>query len=389
MKVTIVRGGGLSKWEMQSYEPLIGRFEILGIGSKKLVNDCQGITFPVKKLWCPAQDFDFLPKLIPVCFHIFGDTQWLVGFEEAAAGSQLIHSAELRNGYTLQAVRAKKKGLVKAVTLTVFENISFLGDEYQARRMIKQEVIPLIDHFLAVNEQVRQTLILEGVSKERISIVPLGVDTAIFRPPKETERTTLAHLREKLGIEKNDFVVLGVGRLVWEKGWYDVVRAAARIKQMNLNNIKFLLIGSGSEEKSLRDFIQKHKLAQSVILAGSFPYHQMPWFFRLADIFVHASIPTRGWNEQFGAVLIEAMASGLSIVGTLSGSIKETVSSGAIFVAPQDFVQLSDAILTFYNNSDLRKNIGLRNRKKAVRKYDIKIVAKTIKTIWEKALEHD
>lgn len=387
MKVAIVRGAGLSKWEMQIYEPLMEWFEILGIGSKKPVHDCGEINFPIKKLWCPAQHFSLLPKLIPLCFQLFGDTQWLWGFEKAIQGVTLIHSVELRNGYTLQAIQAKKKGLVKAVTLTVYENIPFLGDQYQAREMIKQEVIPLVDHFLAASEQAKDALLVEGVAKERISMVPQGIDTTIFRPKAKTEEVALVSLRERLGIKREDFVILSVGRLVWEKGWYDLLRAAAKVTKESKKNIKFLIVGSGPEEKSLQDFIHRVNLSQTVILTGPLPYQDMPDVFRLANLFVHATLPTRYWNEQFGRVLIEAMAAALPIVGTLSGSTKETVGSyGGVFVAPGQFSSLANAILNLMKNPKLLQKIGLRNRQVAVEKYDVRVVAKDIKTIWEKVL---
>ena len=70
----------------------------------------EAIAFPVKKLICLPQYFASTPKIIPIMFTLFGCTQWLYGFDNAVAGSDIIHSVELFNGYSLQAVRAKKKG---------------------------------------------------------------------------------------------------------------------------------------------------------------------------------------------------------------------------------------------------------------------------------------
>lgn len=146
-KVAIVRGPGLSKWEMRVYEPLSAWFDITAIASKRSVNDIQNIQFPIKKLICPAQYFASMPKVIPLMFTLFGDTQWLMGFEKAVRGFDIIHSVELFNGYSAQAVRAKKKGLVKAVTLTIHENIPFTYKEFAAKMALKQEVIEGTDRF--------------------------------------------------------------------------------------------------------------------------------------------------------------------------------------------------------------------------------------------------
>src|SRR3989344_7694872 len=108
-KVAIVRGPGLSKWEMLVYEPLTQWFDLTAIGSTIPVNDIQNIQFPIRQLVCPTQYFASMPKLIPMMFTLFGDTQWLYGFEKAVAGFDILHSVELFNGYSVQAVRAKKK----------------------------------------------------------------------------------------------------------------------------------------------------------------------------------------------------------------------------------------------------------------------------------------
>lgn len=378
---------------MQIYEPLVKWFDLVGIGTKKSVNDISGINFPIIKLYCPSQYISILPKFLPFMLSITGDTQWLLGFYKAVAGYDIIHSVELSNAYTLQAVRAKRKGLVKAVTVTVYENIPFLLAEYEARRKLKKEVIEHVDHFLAANNKAKDALLAEGVDEDKISIVPQSVDTHVFHPAARSDQERLEKLRNKFKIEKDDFVVLGVARLVWEKGWYDVVRAAyevqsssrqSRDKVQSKKRIVFLCIGDGSEREKLTKLVYQLNLEDYVKFAGNIPYQQIPDIFRLVDVFVHASIPIRTWNEQFGGVLIEAMASGLPVVATLCGGIQETVDKGGIFVQPQDFSEIAKGIMTFLANPSLRKEIGMRNRKTAIEKFDIEIVAHKIKHIWNK-----
>ncbi len=385
-KVAIVRGASLNKWDMQIYEPLIEWFDIVGIGSRHLLGDAEGISFPIVKLVCPLQYVSGLPKFLPVSFSLMGDANWLLGFSQAVKGFDLLHAVELSNAYSLQAVRAKKRGLVKAVTLAVYENIPFSYDEYDVRRKIKEEVIAGADHFLAVNKMTREMLLVEGVEKRKISIVPQSVDIEMFRPYKRSQdENAVRELNKKMGIGKNDFVVLRAGRMVWEKGWYDLVRAAAVLKKQK--KIKFLFIGQGKEKSKLQSLVKREGLSDSVIFAEQVPYSDLPDIYRLADVFVQSSLSISTWQEQLGTVVMEAMASGLPIIGTLSGATKHTVGEdGGIFVQPQDFVELADAVLKLYGNEKLRGNIGKRNRRVALEKYDNKVVAKSIKIIWEKVL---
>ncbi len=384
-KVAIVRGPGLSKWEMSVYEPLLKWFDLTAIGSTKPVNDIQNIQIPVKQLICLPQYFP-LPKLTPLMYTLFGDTQWLNGFDKAVAGIDIVHSVELFNGYSLQAVRAKKKGLIEAVTLTIHENIPFLYDNYAAKMALKQEVIEGTDRFLAINEMSRQMLLLEGVNEKRISIIPQSVNTSAFRPPVPADKLKLQKLRLKYRIKETDFVVLGVGRMVWEKGWFDLLSAALRIRQ-KIKHVKFIFIGSGPKREYLESFSSRLGLEQTVTFTN-LPYNQMDSMFRLADLFAYPTLPTPTWNAQWGGgAVAEAMATALPIVATLNGGVIDLVGrEGGIFLQPQRFADLADAIIKFVRDPKLRHKIGQRNRESALKLYGLQVVAKQIKKQWDMVL---
>lgn len=467
MKVAVVRGPSLSKWEMQIYEPLRTTVELLGIGSQGSDHDLREVSFPVVRLPCVGEYLAFVPGGIGWLYRRFGDPQILMRFDRIISGYDLVHTVELGSFYSLQAVRAKQKSLVRAVTITVYENIPFLGNEMSARRRLKEEVMAGVDHFLAANEKAREALLAEGAEERRISVVGQAVDTRRFAPLeglKEDEhklrsvnRTLLGrrrlwfghsentdelarlkawpsdqrkvvHLpasaddeyrkevtREAFGLADDDFVVVSVGRMVWEKGWYDIVRSAHKVQsekfptslklrgagkaQSEKRRIRFLFVGEGPERERLEEMVERLGIGDTVVFTGSVPYSQMPEIFRLADAFVHASLPTRDWNEQFGGVLIEAMASGLPIVGTLNGGIVQTVEGrlssfreggfigkGGIFVAPQDFSELAGAILRMAADPKLRQRMGRRNRKRVVEKFDQRVIADKIYRIWHNVL---
>jgi glycosyltransferase involved in cell wall biosynthesis len=385
-KIGIVRGPGLSKWEMQIYEPLRFKYRLLGIGSNRPVNDVTDIRFPIRRLTCSSQRIAWMPGMIPIMYSLSGDTQWLAGFKDAVKECDLLHAVETRNGYSLQAVKAKQEGVVKAVTLTVYENIPFIGDQFPKRRKIKEEVIKGTDLFFAANRLAKETLIIEGVTENKIVIVPQSVDTDRFTPIKNLKVKTQDY-RRKFGTEDNDFVVLSVGRMVWEKGWEDLIAAAARIFKSE-QKIRFLFIGEGPELERYRKMVKRLGLEKIILFTGGFGYSEMPDIFRLADVFVYASLPTPVWNAQFGGVLIEAMASGLPVVGTLSGGTRETVGEcGGIFVQTQDFSHLSEALIELSKNPQKCELMGKENRNLAVKKYDVKVVANTIASYWDKLLD--
>ena len=153
------------------------------------------------------------------------------------------------------------------------------------------------------------------------------------------------------------------GRLVWEKGHQDVIRAFAALRQgigisasEAARSARLLIVGSGPEEPRLLAYASELGLGQAVEIR-SVPYEEMPALFARASAMVLASLPLAGdsyhplgvprvfWEEQFGMVLAEAMSAGLTIVATTSGAIPEVVSgTEAQLVAPGDWLGIARAL---------------------------------------------
>lgn len=388
MKVAVVRGPSLNPWEMQTYEKMSAEIEILGVGSKLGQYGLGKIGIPVKRLFCVGEYFGNIPGGVWFLYRYMGDTQVLLGFDRVVEGFDIVHVAELGSYYSLQAVRAKKKGLVKAVTLTVFENIPFLGDENVIRRKLKQEVRDGVDHFFAASKGAREALLLEGVDERKISILGPGVDTKRFSVGFRTRKEKLKKVRRKYGLGADDFVVLFVGRLVKEKGVYDIFKCAHKVqsskfKTKKYSRIKFLFIGDGPEKSELEKYKESLGLGDAVSIMGGVSYDKMPQVFGMADVFLLASLETETWKEQYGMVLLEAMASGLPIVGTTSGAIPEVVGSGGgYFSLPVDWEDLARNLLELYKKPKERQKMGKVNRKKAVVRYDVRVVSRKITDTW-------
>ncbi len=117
-----------------------------------------------------------------------------------------------------------------------------------------------------------------------------------------------------------------------------------------------------------------------------FPYDEIHLAYNMADMFVLASAPRKGWLEQFGYVLAEALASGTSIVTTLSGSIPEVVGDSAVLVPPSDFLALRDAMLDLIKHPERREELSRKGRARAKTHYDSKENALKIRNAYEQLL---
>ncbi len=367
-KVAIIRGSNLNKWEMQNYEPLMDNYDINVYTTNQPNFDISQIKLPIIKLPFKSQ----------------GLLLNMQGLEDHLAGKDLIYSADITYLFSAQAVQAKKKFGGKVVCLE-WENIPFNYEEHEVISRIKEKVRNGADHFIAVTERAKEALVLEGVPEERIDVISMGIDLNRFKP---SEKNNLKYM-EQLGIEKEEVVVLFIGRMVWEKGVFDLVHAAAMILNDRLLKelpIRFLMAGRGPELDRLRERAKRLGVSNRITFLENCPYHDIHRLHNLADIFVLPSIPIMNWQEQFGMVLIESMACGKPVITTLSGSIPEVVGDAGILVQPNDHLSLYEAIKELILDKELREQIGKNALIRAERGFDSRKTAEKVKMVFEKVL---
>jgi len=236
---------------------------------------------------------------------------------EVLRGADIVHAAEIGVPYSHGPAMLRDE-LGFSLVLTVWETIPF-GDAYRRfrGRRYRRETIPRVDLFLAATERARLALLLEGVAAERIEVAPPGIDTNRFHP----------------GEPPSEHLVLSVGRLVWEKGHQDLLRALAVLRDGG-RACRALVVGAGQEEERLHAYARDLGVADLVEWRRHVPYDEMPGVFAGASCFVLASLTTEWWEEQFGMVLAEAAAAGVPIVAAASGAIPEVLrGAGSTFPA--------------------------------------------------------
>jgi glycosyltransferase involved in cell wall biosynthesis len=319
-RVVLLRGHNVNPWELRPWERLADRYDVrvLVTGSNR---------FDVSGLGLPREPIRALRDLVGSDRAVKGPGDRYLGLERALAGADLVHSAELGVWFSHQPAALKEKLGFKLV-LTVWETIPFRATYRAFRgRAYREATIPRVDLFLAATERARDCLLLEDVPAERIEVCPPGVDFAA--------RTG-----------EPDRLVVSPGRLVWEKGHQDVLRALAALRRGLVDGEppRLLIVGSGPEEPRLRRYAADLGVGDLVELRGDVPYEEMPEVFGRAACVVLASLPTPLWEEQFGMVLAEAIAAGVPVVATASGAIPEVVGDSAVLVRPGDWLGLARAL---------------------------------------------
>jgi glycosyltransferase involved in cell wall biosynthesis len=323
-KVVLLRGHSANPWELRPWELLADRFDVRVLATGSNAFDLDSLRLPVERVGALR---DRLPGGRPGDLGALALGDRYLGLEAALAGADIVHAAEIGVPFSHGPALLKER-LGFRLVLTVWETIPF-GEAYRRFRGRRQrrETIPQVDLFLAATDRARRALLLEGAADERIEIAPPGIDTARFGSPSPPE----AHL------------VLSVGRLVWEKGHQDLLRALSSLQREG-RSVRALIVGAGPEEGRLRAHAHDLGLDGSVEWRTSVPYDEMPGVFAQASCFVLASLPTTWWEEQFGMVLAEAAAAGLPIVAAESGAIPEVLQGEGTLFPPGDWSELARAL---------------------------------------------
>ena len=184
---------------------------------------------------------------------------------------------------------------------------------------------------------------------------------------KELSLKERNNIRKKLGLDKDDFVVIFCGRLVKEKGVLELVKA---INEIDNDKIKLMIVGSinfGNAETSEYQENLNNEIANSngrVVATGFVNYNEIYKYYKTADIAVIPSL----WEDAAPLVNIETMACGLPNIITKTGGALEYISSETIVISKENIVEnIKENVLKLYSDSKKREKMikaGLETSKK-------------------------
>lgn len=220
-----------------------------------------------------------------------------------------------------------------------------------------------------------------------IKVMPqLGVDESRFRPQPQPE------LKSQLGIQPDDFVVGFVGRFVEEKGLLTLGKALAGLQGRPW---KWLLLGRGPLQAVLVEKAAEWGIKDQVILVESVPHDEVPSYINLMNTLVLPSetntqfktLTAAGWKEQFGHVLIEAMASKVPVIGSDSGEIPYVIEDAGLVFPEGDISALQNCLQQLMEQPELAQKLAELGYERVMSQYTNQALARQLLDFYKQLLE--
>jgi len=244
------------------------------------------------------------------------------------------------------------------------------------KKIFEKYVLKYADLMIAGNKDAAEVLRRKGFGKEIFVLPLMGVDPSTFHRSNQME------LRKRLGLG-GAFVIGFVGRLVKEKGLATLVEVVSGLD----GDWKLLLVGRGELKDKLVEQASKFKMSDRVIFVDTVTHEKVADYINCLDVLVLPSITTEGWKEQFGHVLIEAMACEVPVIGSDSGAIPEVIGDAGLIFKEGDIDELRTRLTEVVENSALRKKLIKNGKQRVLDNYTHQKIAEKTHEIYVRLLE--
>jgi glycosyltransferase involved in cell wall biosynthesis len=246
----------------------------------------------------------------------------------------------------------------------------------------------VVDGVAAISPAIAEALVRSGVAKDRIEIIPSGVDCDRFRPPNAAGRK---RARDELDLASDDFAVGTVGMLEARKGQRYLIEAIQFLRAGEASgrantatvNVRCFIAGAGALADALVAEIEARRLGNSIRMLGMIDDSRtLLWAL---DLFAMPSL-----REGLGVAALEAMACGVPVVASATGGLVNAVEDRVtgIHVPAGDARALANAIARLSAHRELRLAMGAAGRDRVVAKFAMEAMARGTLALYRASLEN-
>lgn len=343
-------------------------------GAKLVCGGIGGEGYKVEKLYAifgksGRQHLHFYPSLFftlrrikPDIIHLEEEPESLVSFETICLSKFL---------------RPKPK-----IILFTWRNLekthkewSLLCPQRYVYPMVENYTLNNIDYLITGNHDGANIFKKKGY-RWPIKLIPqYGVDTDRYKVLENAESL-------KTLFELSGFVVGYVGRLWKPKGIETLLQAVSQIDR----KFTLLLLGSGPDRIEYLELSKSLGIDHKIRMVSSVKASEVIKYLNCIDILVLPSRTTPEWKEQFGRVIIEAMACEVPVLGSSSGEIPNVIGDAGLIFEEGNEKDLAEKISILIDNSELRQKLGGAGRKRVLENFTNTIIAQNIYTIYKELL---
>ena len=287
-----------------------------------------------------------------------------------------------------QNIQSKFWGSITASLFNV-TLVSTLNSSYQNEfgRSVKGKLYSSIDQwtnrqtdgYIAVSKPIQDDLLRTGVASDMVDLVTNAVEI-----DESSTSTDSQLIRRQLGVPEDCLLCVSVGRLVWAKGYDDLIKAFVSVSRQ-VPNAYLVIAGGGELHASLAAEISEAGLTPKVMLLGHCEPSMVLNILRASDVFVMSSR-----SEGVPYALLEAAALGLPILSTECGGIPEilTDQTDAILVPVSDQASLSAGMIKLLTDRSLSSQLGDNAKTRIKQRFSLPVQIEATRRAYLKALVH-
>jgi glycosyltransferase involved in cell wall biosynthesis len=281
--------------------------------------------------------------------------------DESGSGVLISTTPYLTAATALAVARSRKRKMIYEVRGFLEETwVSRAGvgaetsELFQRWREAETRTMRNADAVVTLSDGMRDEIVARGVPADRVFVVPNGVDVSSFTPQAPDSA-----LRAQFGIPAGVPVIGYIGSLVQYEGIPDLVRAAALLRDQEVN-FRLLIVGSGADAGRISSAIQEANLGSFVVMPGRVPHAEVRRYHSLIDLFVVPRTADRVCQLVTPLKPYEAMAMGRCVVASDVAAIRQVVREGETgrLATPDSPVDLVRVLRELIEAPEVRVKLG-------------------------------